>query len=330
MAARVALCGLLGRLGVAEADADEALLDYVCTVIEDAEDEDAGSEALMEQVQELLAALAPAAFAGAPGVEQQRIVLELFEAARCSAGNNASSSVSSGSGSAPPGPPGGGISAAALVASLRQLEVNALSAPPASGKGARAGGGGAAPRRRQSSADDAAAGADGGGAAACLENADPAALAALREMCSSAVSDVFLAHALVRRHGGDAEAAACWLVELEDLATEERAWRDGLEEGRREAARGERERKQSKAAILARFDLQAVSAPVEGRQKERPVEAWAAGKKQQQPAGKVRYRDGMVVSSSGEKYIVQKTTPDFDGGSRGKVYTKGKRGKGFV
>jgi hypothetical protein len=38
----------------------------------------------------------------------------------------------------------------------------------------------------------------------------------------------------------------------------------------------------------------------------------------------------MVVSSSGEKYIVQKLAPDFDGGSRGRVFTKGKRGKGFV
>ena len=46
-------------------------------------------------------------------------------------------------------------------------------------------------------------------------------------------------------------------------------------------------------------------------------------------SSQVRYREGMVVSSSGEKYIIQKPA-EFDGGSRGKVYTKGKRGKGFV
>jgi hypothetical protein len=43
----------------------------------------------------------------------------------------------------------------------------------------------------------------------------------------------------------------------------------------------------------------------------------------------VRYRDGVIVTSSGQKYIIEKP-PEFDGGSRGKVYTKGKRGKGFV
>ena len=43
----------------------------------------------------------------------------------------------------------------------------------------------------------------------------------------------------------------------------------------------------------------------------------------------MRFRDGVIVSSNGEKFIIEKP-PDFDGGSRGKVYTKGKRGKGFV
>jgi hypothetical protein len=37
-----------------------------------------------------------------------------------------------------------------------------------------------------------------------------------------------------------------------------------------------------------------------------------------------------VVSCRGEKYIVEKVGEEWDGGSRGKVYTKGKRGKGFV
>lgn len=44
---------------------------------------------------------------------------------------------------------------------------------------------------------------------------------------------------------------------------------------------------------------------------------------------RIRYHDGQVVSTKGEKYVVQKLTEDWDGGSRGKVYTKGKRGKGF-
>lgn len=45
---------------------------------------------------------------------------------------------------------------------------------------------------------------------------------------------------------------------------------------------------------------------------------------------KLRFREGVVVASKGEKYVVEKLTPDWDGGSRGKVKTKGKRGPGFV
>jgi hypothetical protein len=36
------------------------------------------------------------------------------------------------------------------------------------------------------------------------------------------------------------------------------------------------------------------------------------------------------VSTKGEKYIVQKEGDEWDGGSKGRVYTKGKRGKGYV
>lgn len=44
----------------------------------------------------------------------------------------------------------------------------------------------------------------------------------------------------------------------------------------------------------------------------------------------VRYLDGRVVSQKGEKFIIEKIGEEWDGGSRGKVYTKGKRGKGFA
>lgn len=46
----------------------------------------------------------------------------------------------------------------------------------------------------------------------------------------------------------------------------------------------------------------------------------------------VRYRDGMVVQAKdtqGGKYLVEQKE-EWDGGSKGKVITKGKRGKGYV
>ena len=42
---------------------------------------------------------------------------------------------------------------------------------------------------------------------------------------------------------------------------------------------------------------------------------------------KLRYRDGVVVASKGEKFIVEKEE-EYDGGSRGRVQPKGKRGAG--
>ena len=42
---------------------------------------------------------------------------------------------------------------------------------------------------------------------------------------------------------------------------------------------------------------------------------------------KLRYRDGVVVASKGEKFIVDKQE-EYDGGSRGRVQPKGKRGAG--
>lgn len=43
----------------------------------------------------------------------------------------------------------------------------------------------------------------------------------------------------------------------------------------------------------------------------------------------VRYLDGQVVSMKGEKFIVEKEA-EWDGGSRGRVKTKGKRGTGWA
>jgi hypothetical protein len=45
---------------------------------------------------------------------------------------------------------------------------------------------------------------------------------------------------------------------------------------------------------------------------------------------KERYLDGRLVSTRGEKFITQTTGEEWDGGSTGKVITKGKRGRGFV
>lgn len=45
----------------------------------------------------------------------------------------------------------------------------------------------------------------------------------------------------------------------------------------------------------------------------------------------IRYLDDHIVSYKGEKSItVHRAADDYDGGSKGKVMTKGKRGPGFI
>ena len=176
------------------------------------------------------------------------------------------------------------------------------------------------------------------------------------------------------------KAAAGWLIE-QDVEAEEQAWQRAREEAREAAQLAALERQRSKAAVLNRFDLRPVSGPAEGGKKERPLEAWTAGKQQQQqqpgkvrglrglrkrrgsypwavglpcmqaascapalgtrttrrvadcapapppPAQpQVRYREGVAVTSRGEKYVVDRP-PDWDGGSRGKVGGRGVEGE---
>jgi hypothetical protein len=57
---------------------------------------------------------------------------------------------------------------------------------------------------------------------------------------------------------------------------------------------------------------------------------WEPATAQQSRTMQVRYHNNAVVSRRGEKYVTQSLREEWNGGSTGKVYTKGKRGKGFV
>lgn len=133
-------------------------------------------------------------------------------------------------------------------------------------------------------------------------------------------------------HAGE-QAAADWLLDCGDVARHEAAWARKCEEEAGAAEAAARERQRSKAAILERFDLRAVPLVDAGRKAPppKPPVLWGSAKgNQQQGAPRIRYRDGQVVSTKGEKVIVESLREEWDGGSKGKVYTKGKRGKGFV
>ena len=78
-----------------------------------------------------------------------------------------------------------------------------------------------------------------------------------------------------------------------------------------------------RARIVNRFDLVAENASASAK----PV-AWGTGFEPH--SSKVRYHEGVVVATRGEKYVVEKVKPEWDGGSTGRVKTKGKRGTGWA
>ncbi|EFJ50928.1 hypothetical protein VOLCADRAFT_88352 [Volvox carteri f. nagariensis] len=157
----------------------------------------------------------------------------------------------------------------------------------------------------------------------------------LEALCSGAVSTEFLDYALECKFHFNAEALAAWLLDSDrtELQRTEAQWeeqrRKGLQDD--EAARLLKER--NKQLILQKFDLRPVAQPTDPKKGGKgglPLELWTAKQDQQAQKPKVRYLDGRVVSTKGEKFIIEKTSEEWDGGSRGKVYTKGKRGKGFI
>ncbi len=90
-------------------------------------------------------------------------------------------------------------------------------------------------------------------------------------------------------------------------------------------------RHDSAAICIRRYDLQAEPAGTRAKSKARgqglpDVKPYAAA----DGVRKERYLDGRLVSTRGEKFITQTTGEEWDGGSTGKVITKGKRGRGFV
>mgnify|MGYP000088145909 CR=1 FL=1 len=82
----------------------------------------------------------------------------------------------------------------------------------------------------------------------------------------------------------------------------------------------------NKQNILKRFDDVAISTGSTTRQKPKPSKP---KKEKTDDNSKIRYIDGQVVSRTGQKTIVFDDTLEWDGGSRGKVKSKGKRGKGY-
>ena len=141
------------------------------------------------------------------------------------------------------------------------------------------------------------------------------------------------------------QVAAAWMLECSNLEAVHDAW---CQAARRRKQEQELKALEAKKAVVSRYHLVPDDSGKSGRAKLSP---WGAGAAQE---NKCRFRDGTVATKRGEKYVIETQVRAFtwlraehgrrmsaplavlmqreewDGGSRGKVFTKGKRGKGFV
>ena len=100
--------------------------------------------------------------------------------------------------------------------------------------------------------------------------------------------------------------------------------------GREREALARREEKDARRRVLERNDkVRDYAADGMECKLSAPRLPYGQSRKDALRAGGVRYLDGQVVATKGEKSIVVKDHEEWDGGSTGKVITKGKRGKGF-
>ncbi len=177
-------------------------------------------------------------------------------------------------------------------------------------------------------------------------------MALLASLCPCPLPEGFLL-GLFRNKGGaefvsDAvQAAANRILETapEALRAEAAAWAATGAAGQKGRNGGEKRTgldapplrevdEELRRSIVARFHLETVPKSGGSGGGGGGIAAWGAvppgGKKGGVGEKKdlVRYREGVVVSTRGEKVIVEKPA-EWDGGSRGKVKGKGKRGVGW-
>uniref|UniRef100_A0A7S3R3Z7 Uncharacterized protein n=1 Tax=Dunaliella tertiolecta TaxID=3047 RepID=A0A7S3R3Z7_DUNTE len=157
-------------------------------------------------------------------------------------------------------------------------------------------------------------------------------VAQLQVLCPCSLHADFLTHILLV-HGG-LEAAVDWVLEVgDDIQQHESQWLERRRQTEREAQRARMLAQQNREKILERYDLEALKTVPAGYKKpsKQKDDLLLPQMHDKEPQSKVRYINGVpVFCKKGEKFITETIKEDWDGGSKGKVYTKGKRGKGFV
>jgi hypothetical protein len=316
-------------------------------------DEDEDEEEAVRTVQELCASASPA-FAALPQEEVTRRVLAFLSECRGEGEGGAERSTSITADAA------AAAAAAALAAALANL---GAADNDDDDVGARGSSGGASLGTGSSGGGSSSESADGALAAAVGALADlmPAASCSDRAEARS-----FARYVLRERFGGDPDAAADWMLAAQVAEVEEQSEEEDKEEGDDRAAAGaagtmttttrlcaavvqwrrvakQREEEQRREALARERDRQATLERFAwrpdgagsgggggGGSRPLPPPAPKGASAAAAAAPRVRYLDGAPVTTKGEKYVVVSQKEEWDGGSRGRVKTKGKRGVGFA
>lgn len=149
-------------------------------------------------------------------------------------------------------------------------------------------------------------------------------LALLREICGlkDNKEDDTLVYIMSKVVFGDVEDTARWILDngfprARELKAADEKRRNEEKEREVEAERQARER------VVRRFDERPESSE-DKLVRERNMKPTVTSE------SKIRYRDGKVVATNGAKYIEVDVKEPWDGGSKGRIKTKGKRGPGWV
>ena len=143
---------------------------------------------------------------------------------------------------------------------------------------------------------------------------------------------------LEQKCGNKVENAALYIFDtgLDKIRTE---FQQHLDEKENLEKAEEIEKIQLKSRLMQQFDEYCVvEAPgkkknkkANSKQMRQQMKQAQQNHKKEKDARKVRYFDGKVVSRNGEKYhVVDDGKQEWNGGSKGRVMTKGKRGPGWV
>lgn len=93
------------------------------------------------------------------------------------------------------------------------------------------------------------------------------------------------------------------------------------------AAKQKRQEAQSMEAVLERYGDTQLSTSTQP--KASTTRAKQSKKSSESPGG-IRYYDNVIVSRKGGRYLKEASKEEWDGGSTGRVKSKGKRGKGYT